>query len=80
MRRHCDAPRTLRDAYRAIVYLNDFPEGEGGTQFFTAKHETGVVTHARTGNVVLFDMSLMHAGQAHDPKCKKYMLGFRAVA
>jgi hypothetical protein len=70
--RHVDL-RQEDERYKVGVYLNDL--SKGGTIFYK-KGEEVLVSH-RKGRVVVFDMSLPHAGEPLSKGETKYMIGFR---
>jgi hypothetical protein len=70
--RHVDA-RQEDERYKVGIYLNDL--SKGGTIFYTPGGEV-LVSH-RKGRVVVFDMSLPHAGEPLAKGETKYMIGFR---
>jgi hypothetical protein len=70
--RHIDLQQE-DERYKVGIYLNDL--SKGGTIFYTPNKEV-LVSH-RKGRVVLFDMSLPHAGEPLLNGETKYMIGFR---
>ncbi len=76
---HRDDPDGCPFDYKVLIYLNQLPEGQGGTVFYGDDGTPFCTVPNVEGSIVVFDGTLLHASQPFDKERAKVCIGIRAT-